>query len=102
MLLVKANAQLGDRGRSPLCRLLAHRIGAEINITLDPFGLLARGGGGPVRECADGRPPLQAIGSAAVVHHEGLGATARDPATETLHVGVPYDASWRHQPLDRG
>src|SRR5262249_44548198 len=35
-------------------------------------------------------------------HHEGLGATARDPAAETLHVGVPYDASWRHQPLDRG
>ena len=55
---IKASAQLGDRWRGTFRRLLANRIGAEIDIALDPLCHLARRCRRPVRKRADCRAPL--------------------------------------------
>jgi len=58
VLGIKASAQLGDRWRGTFRRLLANRIGAEIDIALDPLCHLARRCRRPVRKRADCRAPL--------------------------------------------
>ena len=87
----KTAAEIRDGSRRAVLFLLANRIGAAVNCSLEPLGFLTRCSRAPVGKRADGVAALAPIELTVIVEDECPPVSGSDAGPKTLHRVVVGD-----------
>src|SRR5262245_45047403 len=83
MLFLEPIAEVVDGGRLTVGPVLADRIPAAINMTLEPLGLFTSCRDGPIRPCTDRETPLTAV--EVVIDDECFRVSGSNPGRKTRY-----------------